>query len=149
MTPSLNFPTHYKTSSKRSLSSSCMLTLTSLIISLLCQQTSAQLAPISGLNPGDGSSECNTGQYLHFELVTGQVYTAPDDMLDSRPGTLMLTDCIDLCRSNSSCRAANFETGLCVLFSSSAREFPGRNYSECKFFYNSQKNGTLELQNLG
>ena len=38
-------------------------------------------------------------QHLHFELVTGQVYTAPEDMLDSRPGTLMLTDCIDLCRS--------------------------------------------------
>ena len=57
---------------------------------------------------------------VHVELVTGKVYTAPEDMLDSRPGTLMLTDCIDLCLSNSSCSAANFETGLCVLFSSSA-----------------------------
>ena len=61
----------------------------------------------------------------HFELVTGYVYTAPDDMLDSRPGTLMLTDCIELCRRNSTCKAANFETGLCVLFGSSAEEFPG------------------------
>ena len=70
-------------------------------------------------------TECGAGQYIHFELVTGVVYTAPEDMLDSRPGTLMLTDCIDLCRQNSTCKAANFETGLCVLFGSSAREFPG------------------------
>ena len=35
---------------------------------------------------------------VHFELVTGKVFTSPEDMLDSRPGTLMLTDCIDLCR---------------------------------------------------
>jgi len=41
-------------------------------------------------------------------------------------GTLMLTDCIDLCRRNSSCKSANFETGLCVLFGSSAEEFPGK-----------------------
>ena len=63
---------------------------------------------------------------VHVELVTGKVYTAPEDMLDSRPGTLMLTDCIDLCLSNSSCTAANFETGLCVLFSSSAGQYPGQ-----------------------
>ena len=62
----------------------------------------------------------------HFELVTGYVYTAPDDMLDSRPGTLMLTDCIELCRRNSTCKSANFETGLCVLFGSSAADFPGK-----------------------
>ena len=64
----------------------------------------------------------------HFELVTGFVYTAPDDMLDSRPGTLMLTDCIELCRRNSTCRSANFETGLCVLFGSSAEDYPGKNF---------------------
>ena len=64
----------------------------------------------------------------HFELVTGYVYTAPDDMLDSRPGTLMLTDCIELCRRNSTCKSANFETGLCVLFGSSAQNFPGKKY---------------------
>ena len=40
-------------------------------------------------------------------------------------GTLMLTDCIDLCRRNVSCKAANFETGLCVLFGTSAEELPG------------------------
>jgi hypothetical protein len=95
-----------------------------------------------------GSSQQQTGcpsptDTLHFELVTGKVFTSPEDMLDSRPGTLMLTDCIDLCRSdchprlvfrpnltpsprsNSSCQAANFETGLCVLFSTSALRYPG------------------------
>merc|ERR1719510_1979630 len=41
-------------------------------------------------------------------------------MLDSQPGTLILNDCIETCRKNSSCKSINFETGLCVLFSSSA-----------------------------
>ena len=61
-----------------------------------------------------------------FEMVTGYVYTAPQDMLDSQPGTLMLTDCIDTCRQNSSCRAINYETGLCVLFSSHADDNDGK-----------------------
>ena len=47
-------------------------------------------------------------------------------MLDSQPGTLMLTDCIDTCRGNSSCKSINYETGLCVLFSSSADEEGGQ-----------------------
>ena len=54
------------------------------------------------------------------------MYTAPTDMLDSQPGTLMLTDCIDTCRANSSCRSINYETGLCVLFSSSADQAAGQ-----------------------
>jgi hypothetical protein len=58
-------------------------------------------------------------------MVTGFVYTAPSDMLDSQPGTLMLTDCIDTCRKNSSCKSINYETGLCVLFSSNADEGQG------------------------
>ena len=52
--------------------------------------------------------------------LSGFVYTAPADMLDSQPGTLILNDCIETCRKNSSCKSINFETGLCVLFSSSA-----------------------------
>ena len=75
---------------------------------------------------GQGSFCSSPVENVHFELVTGKVFTAPEDMLDSRPGTLMLTDCIDLCRANNTCRAANFETGLCVLFSSSAQQFPGQ-----------------------
>lgn len=65
-------------------------------------------------------------EMVTFELITGYVYTAPSDMLDSQPGTLMLTDCIDTCRGNSSCRSINYETGLCVLFSSSADQNVGQ-----------------------
>ena len=69
--------------------------------------------------------ECPDEQ-LSFEMVTGYVYTAPADMLDSQPGTLMLTDCIDTCRRNSSCKSINYETGLCVLFASNADEGEGK-----------------------
>ncbi|KAL7647956.1 UNVERIFIED_CONTAM: hypothetical protein RMT77_001572 [Armadillidium vulgare] len=64
-------------------------------------------------------------EQISFELVTGFVYSAPADMLDSQPGTLMLTDCIDMCRKNKSCMSVNYETGLCVLFASSADMHPG------------------------
>jgi len=64
-------------------------------------------------------------EHVSFEMVTGYVYTAPSDMLDSQPGTLMLTDCIDTCQKNSSCRSINYETGLCVLFASNADDGEG------------------------
>jgi len=70
------------------------------------------------------TEECPEEQ-VSFEMVTGYVYTAPADMLDSQPGTLMLTDCIDTCRKNSSCRSINYETGLCVLFASNADDGEG------------------------
>merc|ERR1719219_1831112 len=73
----------------------------------------------------DEDAECPP-DFVSFEVVTGYVYTAPADMLDSQPGTLMLTDCIDTCRGNSSCKSINYETGLCVLFSSSADEEGGQ-----------------------
>ena len=71
------------------------------------------------------TDECPDEQ-ISFEMVTGYVYTAPADMLDSQPGTLMLTDCIDTCRRNSSCKSINYETGLCVLFASNADEGDGK-----------------------
>lgn len=77
----------------------------------------ATAAPVEG--------ECPDAE-MTFEMVTGFVYTAPSDMLDSQPGTLMLTDCIDTCRKNSSCKSINYETGLCVLFSSNADEGQGK-----------------------
>ncbi|RWS26801.1 hypothetical protein B4U80_09791 [Leptotrombidium deliense] len=40
------------------------------------------------------------------------------------PGTLQLTDCIAFCRRNSTCHAINFETGLCVILTSSATQVP-------------------------
>jgi len=69
--------------------------------------------------PAAGDADC-PADLVTFEVITGFVYTAPADMLDSQPGTLILNDCIETCRQNSSCKSINFETGLCVLFSSSA-----------------------------
>lgn len=47
-------------------------------------------------------------------------------MLDSIPGTLMLTDCLEQCQSNDSCSSVNYETGLCILFTSNADKLPGK-----------------------
>ncbi|XP_043268987.1 uncharacterized protein [Venturia canescens] len=74
--------------------------------------------------PSAGSDECDP-EMVGFELVTGYVHTAPKSMLESVPGTLMLTDCLELCQANDSCQAVNYETGLCVLFSSNADVNPG------------------------
>jgi len=81
---------------------------------------------VAAANAQSGESPECPPESVSFEVVTGYVYTAPADMLDSQPGTLMLTDCIDTCRSNSSCKSINYETGLCVLFSSSADENQGQ-----------------------
>lgn len=78
-----------------------------------------------GRQNSDAQDECPEGQ-LSFEMISGYVYTAPADMLDSQPGTLMLTDCIDKCRANATCKSINYETGLCVLFASSADENAGK-----------------------
>ena len=61
-----------------------------------------------------------------FELVTGYVFTSPDTILDTRPGVLKLEKCIQACQSNSTCLSVNYETGLCILFSTSAEETPGK-----------------------
>ena len=61
----------------------------------------------------------------NFEHGTGNVYKTIQNMLDSK---LMLTDCIKLCQRNATCKSANFKTGLCVLFGSSAQNFPGKKY---------------------
>ncbi len=81
-------------------------------------------APVPDAPAAPADGECPEEE-MSFEMVTGFVYTAPSDMLDSQPGTLMLTDCIDTCRKNSSCKSINYETGLCVLFSSNADEGQG------------------------
>ncbi|XP_076374702.1 ZP and PAN domain-containing protein neyo [Megalopta genalis] len=92
------------------------------------QQPASSAVP-SGLSgpdytgPSAGSDECDP-EMVGFELVTGYVYTAPTDMLYTKPGTLMLTACLELCQTNDSCQAVNYETGLCVLFSSNADTNP-------------------------
>jgi len=60
-----------------------------------------------------------------FELVTGFVFTSPNSILDTKPGVLKLEECIEACNLNSTCLSVNYETGLCVLFSSSADQTPG------------------------
>ena len=67
--------------------------------------------------------ECSA-QDTTFELRTGYVFTAPEEILDTRPDTLQLSECIDACRANASCAALNFETGLCVLFRTNALDAP-------------------------
>ena len=64
---------------------------------------------------------CNTDD-ISFELMTGFVLQSPEDIIDTRPDTLQLAECIDQCRKNDTCRSLNFETGLCVLFKSSVND---------------------------
>ncbi|XP_075147335.1 uncharacterized protein LOC142221448 [Haematobia irritans] len=79
-------------------------------------------APAAGGN--GGFEECDSDM-LGFEIVTGYVFSAPGKLLDSLPGTLMLTDCLEACQGNETCHAVNYETGLCVLFSANADQLPG------------------------
>lgn len=60
-----------------------------------------------------------------FFSIFRYVFSAPGQLLESMPGTLMLTDCLEACQSNDTCGSVNYETGLCVLFSSNADKLPG------------------------
>lgn len=60
-----------------------------------------------------------------FELVTGWMYSAPQNILETKAGVLQLPDCLSACKNNVSCQALNFETGLCVLFKSQAGDRKG------------------------
>ncbi|KAJ8952869.1 hypothetical protein NQ318_006485 [Aromia moschata] len=71
-------------------------------------------------------------EMVGFELITGNVFSAPTNVLDSIPGTLMLTDCLETCQGNESCQSVNYETGLCVLFSSNADVLPVNDHVEHK-----------------
>lgn len=56
------------------------------------------------------------------------MFSAPGQLLESMPGTLMITDCLEACQSNDTCGSVNYETGLCVLFSSNADKLPGNEF---------------------
>ena len=58
-------------------------------------------------------------------FLCSYVLSSSENMLDAVPGTLMLTECLDQCRNNETCSSVNYETGLCVLFSSDADKLPG------------------------
>jgi hypothetical protein len=62
---------------------------------------------------------------VHFEMMTGYVYSAPSEIMVTSAGVLLLRDCIEQCRHNATCHAINFETGLCVLFAGSYTDQPG------------------------
>ncbi|XP_054707405.1 uncharacterized protein LOC129217167 isoform X2 [Uloborus diversus] len=89
------------------------------IVVLLASFSVFLALPVTSVDPLTCAPEQQT-----FELVTAFVFTAPDDTLELVPGTLHLTDCLSYCRHNASCRSVNYETGLCVLFSSSATQRP-------------------------
>lgn len=75
------------------------------------------------------SMSCPNG-LLTFELSTGFIYKPTSaETLAMLPSTLQLTDCLEFCLHNSSCLAINFEMGLCVLLSSSAKQNPANLYS--------------------
>lgn len=76
--------------------------------------------------PSPSSLDDCDPEMIGFELITGNVFSAPSNVLDSIPGTLMLTDCLETCQGNESCQSVNYETGLCVLFSSNADVLPGK-----------------------
>jgi hypothetical protein len=52
----------------------------------------------------------------------------------------MLTDCLEQCQANETCSSVNYETGLCVLFSSNADKLPGKAFILIEFFYSNNNN---------
>ncbi|XP_054162432.1 uncharacterized protein LOC128960386 [Oppia nitens] len=67
---------------------------------------------------------CPSDSTITFELITGQTFKAPADIIESYTGVMHLTDCLQYCLLNDTCKSVNFETGLCVLVSSSANQRP-------------------------
>ncbi|EDV43564.2 uncharacterized protein Dana_GF18555 [Drosophila ananassae] len=84
------------------------------------------LGPTATATPSSSSADedCEPDM-IGFELITGYVLSAPSKQLETLPGTLMLTDCLEACQANESCSAVNYETGLCVMFRSTADQLPG------------------------
>ncbi|XP_025016061.1 uncharacterized protein LOC107359556 isoform X2 [Tetranychus urticae] len=72
---------------------------------------------------GVGPGPCSQDD-ISFELITGFVYSSSSESIATIPATLKLTDCLARCRANLTCQSLNFETGLCVLFSTSAANRP-------------------------
>jgi len=72
---------------------------------------------------------CVTLRLIHHHRY---VLSAPSKQLETLPGTLMLTDCLEACQANESCSAVNYETGLCVMFRSTADQLPGESATDKK-----------------
>lgn len=84
-----------------------------------------------------------------FVNIFRYVFSAPGKLLDSMPGTLMLTDCLEACQSNDTCSSVNYETGLCVLFSSNADKLPGMCGNMFFFIFIMMRNHQIKLKFLG
>lgn len=68
-----------------------------------------------------GETDCPYG-LTSFELITGYVLTSPAESVTMIPGVLQLSDCLDKCLKNRTCKSLNFETGLCVLLKTAAKD---------------------------
>jgi hypothetical protein len=68
-------------------------------------------------------TDCPNG-LVTFELMTGYVLTSPSDTVSVLPGVLHLNECMERCLSNDTCKSLNFETGSCILLSSTSNERP-------------------------
>ncbi|XP_059218866.1 uncharacterized protein LOC106085376 [Stomoxys calcitrans] len=90
----------------------------------MMQQESKTERPMAENISAMVEEECDPDM-IGFEIITGYVLSAPSKLLDTLPGTLMLTDCLEACQINESCSAVNYETGLCVLFKTTADKTPG------------------------
>lgn len=105
--------------------------------------------PGGGGGGGGASSELDDEcepDNIGFELLTGFTFTAPKKVIEQHMGTLMLTDCLEMCQANDSCQAVNFETGLCVLFTTNADSEPSKCNDNFSYFSPSlvykQRNGS-------
>lgn len=76
----------------------------------------------SNINNNQNDLDCTNDGLITFELITGYVLTSPAETVQMIPGILQLSDCIERCQRNQSCRALNFETGLCVLLTTAAND---------------------------
>lgn len=61
-----------------------------------------------------------TGYVFQPDKIKGQT----ESQVDYVPATFELTDCLRKCYENEKCQSVNFETGLCILFKSSAMNKP-------------------------
>jgi len=64
-------------------------------------------------------------EHTTFTILTGFVFRDPEAILTTKPGVLELGTCLSSCRLLPACRSVNYETGLCVTFSTSAKDRPG------------------------
>lgn len=96
-------------------------------MAMWCLTSGFALAILAGMASAQYSVVNCPAEDATFELVTGWMYSAPNDILETRAGTLQLAECVDACKLNLSCQAVNFETGLCVLFKSQVGDKEGKN----------------------